>query len=161
MVLTDEQVARFWALVEKTDSGCWVWRTAARHGGYGQFQVGRRPYRAHRISWEMANGPIPDGLVIRHDCDNPPCVNPDHLRPGTHADNMADQLARGRRPKHLDPLMSLRTAASILGVPAARLRYDIRRGRLPATMLACWHVRKSAVEAYRAGSLGKPGRRAK
>lgn len=150
--------ARFWAKVDRSGDGCWLWTASTDQGGYGQFQIGRRPFKAHRISWELANGPVPAGLWVLHSCDNPPCVNPAHLRPGTPADNMADQLERNRRPATYDPLVSLRTAASLLGVKASRLRYDIAKGRLPATMSACWHVRMSAVEAYRSCSLGKPGR---
>ena len=59
-------------------------------------------FKAHRVSYEMANGPIPDGLIIRHKCDNPNCVNPKHLESGTQKDNMLDASFRGRiNPKSL------------------------------------------------------------
>lgn len=75
MTLTE----RFWANVRKSD-GCWEW-TAGNVGGYGLFWVGNPPVmaRAHRVSWELANGPIPRGLDVLHRCDNPPCVRPSHL----------------------------------------------------------------------------------
>lgn len=79
-----------------TDSGCWEYRgarLALQAGGYG---IVRRGYRAHRVSYEHFIGPIPEGMMVLHSCDNPPCVNPQHLRIGTAADNMADALARGR-----------------------------------------------------------------
>lgn len=90
---------RFWAKVDKSGD-CWVW-TAAKHDfGYGVFQLGRGPSeglrRAHVLSWLWSNGPIPDGLVVCHRCDNPPCVRPDHLFLGTLGDNTRDMVAKGR-----------------------------------------------------------------
>ena len=55
---------------------------------------------AHRIAWELTNGPIPVGLMVLHRCDRPPCIRPDHLFLGTHADNMRDMIAKGRAPLH-------------------------------------------------------------
>ena len=77
----------------KGPDDCWEWqgpRSAER--GYGCW--GRR--RAHRHAWEMANGPVPDGLWVLHHCDNKPCVNPAHLYAGSRADNMRDAVERGR-----------------------------------------------------------------
>lgn len=88
---------RFHAGYEKTESGCWVW-TRGRHGkGYGLFHVpGKTIQKTHRVSWEMHNGEIPDGLHVLHRCDNPPCVNPEHLFLGTNQDNVDDKVAKGR-----------------------------------------------------------------
>jgi hypothetical protein len=99
------EAERFWAMVDKGDgSGCWLWTggTVGRPGGgdYGSFKAwvdGRwRTVRANRYAYELVVGPIPDGLVVRHTCDTPECVRPDHLLLGTHADNIADRDARGR-----------------------------------------------------------------
>ncbi|KKN69830.1 hypothetical protein LCGC14_0436540 [marine sediment metagenome] len=94
--------ALFWAKVDKSAgvNGCWPWTAATYHDGYGMLGVlvgpgTWRAQRAHRISL-LANGPISDGMHILHSCDSPPCVNPAHLREGTHQDNMADMAARGR-----------------------------------------------------------------
>lgn len=91
-----EAVRRFWAKVHKSD-GCWEW-TGKRASGYGRFVTppGRRMWSAHRYSWTLANGPIPDGLFVLHHCDNKPCVRPEHLFLGTNADNMRDAWRKGR-----------------------------------------------------------------
>lgn len=93
---------RFWEKADwenPTNRGCWLW-TAATHprSGYGFFGVtsGVAVY-AHRWAWEWAFGPIPPGLVVRHECDSPPCVNPAHFLLGTQLDNIADRQARGRQ----------------------------------------------------------------
>ena len=90
---------RLWRKVEKTE-GCWNWLGGKRANGYGQIQEGGKGSRGllpHRVSYELANGPIPDGLVVMHSCDNPSCVNPAHLTVGTYKDNMDDMAAKGRR----------------------------------------------------------------
>lgn len=87
---------RFWSKVEKTD-GCWNWVGAKHVKGYGTFRFNNRMERAHRVSYEMDCGPIPDGMQVLHRCDNPCCVRLDHLFLGTNADNMADKVAKGRQ----------------------------------------------------------------
>lgn len=89
---------RFWRQVQKSD-GCWIWAGALSSTGYGvigvQHPVKRNLY-AHRVSYELHIGPVPDGYFVCHRCDNPRCVRPDHLFVGTHRDNMADMVAKGR-----------------------------------------------------------------
>jgi hypothetical protein len=79
---------RFWAKVDRTD-GCWYWRGHIIPLGYGQFGIGNRKLvRAHRYAYEQLIGPIPDGLELDHLCGVRHCVNPSHLEPVTHAENM-------------------------------------------------------------------------
>lgn len=87
---------RFWPRVDKTDS-CWVWRGQLNNQGYGQFSIKKRHKLAHRLSYEWTIGPIPEGLELDHLCRNTKCVNPAHLEPVTHAENMR----RGNQGKYL------------------------------------------------------------
>lgn len=86
---------RFWAKVDRRGA-CWVWQAARDAKGYGWFIIDKTPQRAHRVAYELANGPIPTGLCILHSCDNPPCCNPAHLRAGTKLENSQDCVRRGR-----------------------------------------------------------------
>lgn len=89
---------RFWSKVDTSAGlfGCWPWAAGRNDKGYGMFRVEGRDRRAHRIAWTLTNGPIPDGLLVLHECDNPPCVNPAHLHLGTDADNARERDERGR-----------------------------------------------------------------
>lgn len=78
-------------------NGCWVWTGAKNRDGYGVLGVGRKQYRAHRVSYMTFCGPIPEGRLVCHKCDTPPCINPDHLFLGTPRDNSQDMVAKGRK----------------------------------------------------------------
>lgn len=79
-------------------TGCWLWTGARNHNGYGIMNYGRKALRAHRVSYQVAKGEIPDGIQVCHSCDTPRCVNPDHLWLGTNKDNALDATSKGRNP---------------------------------------------------------------
>lgn len=98
-------VERFWEKVDKSPGhgpwgDCWLWTGGQKGIGwnaYGSIRVNGKTVGAHRLAWEIHNGcPVPDGLLVLHTCDTPLCVRGDHLFTGTHADNIADAIAKGR-----------------------------------------------------------------
>lgn len=89
---------RFWAKVDnRNGEGCWTWNGDSYPKGYGRLKIDGKGKRAHRISYELFCGPIPDGLHVLHKCDNPACVRPDHLWVGTNKDNIRDKVKKGRQ----------------------------------------------------------------
>ena len=89
---------RFLVKVDKNISnrGCWTWMASKNKKGYGQFMVWGKPHLAHRVAYILFIGDIVDNLFVLHDCDNPGCVNPNHLHLGTNSDNMQECSRRGR-----------------------------------------------------------------
>lgn len=88
----------FWAKVDRSwgPDACWLWTGHCYPAGYGYIWWDDKPQGAHRVSYEIHHGPIPAGLVVRHHCDNRPCVNPAHLATGSVRDNNRDAWSRGR-----------------------------------------------------------------
>ena len=86
---------RFMAYVQKTTT-CWVWTGHLTKSGYGCFRWKTSGRRAHRVAYQLFKGQVPTGKVVMHNCDNRPCVNPEHLSLGTHLDNMRDMVSKGR-----------------------------------------------------------------
>lgn len=99
-VVARHPLAFFWDEVDQSSGpdACWPYTSTRGVAGYGRIVVDGRTLAAHRVAWEMVNGPIPEGLFICHRCDNPPCCNPRHLFAGTNSDNQRDAHAKGRVP---------------------------------------------------------------
>lgn len=94
----DDVIARFYDKISCEDErGCWIWGASCLKGGYGKFTIHKKDLTSHRVSYMIHKGEIPLGFVVRHTCDNPKCVNPDHLLVGTRLDNVRDMDDRGRR----------------------------------------------------------------
>lgn len=101
--LAPEQTShRFWSKVDK-DGECWLWTASLGTTGYGQIGHRGKMVKAHRVAWELTNGPIPNGMYVCHQCDNPPCVRPDHLFLGSPAANTKDMVDKGRAGATLHP----------------------------------------------------------
>lgn len=87
-------------LLNRTEMGppdqCWEWQGSVSEAGHGRIWVQGRVERAHRVSYRLFVGPIPPGDMVRHTCDNPPCINPNHLCLGSGAENVGDMMRRGR-----------------------------------------------------------------
>ena len=120
--LLDRFTAKY---IPEPNSGCWLWTGAALPNGYGLIGAGRRNQGhlyAHRASYELHCGAIPQGSYVLHRCDNPWCVNPDHLFVGTQADNMEDKRKKGRalsHEKHPNSILTTEIVASIRSEYAA------------------------------------------
>ena len=88
--------AAFDARVIRSEFGCWGWRGVHTGKGYATFKWGSRQFSAHRVSHELFNGPIAEGMLVMHSCDNRECTNPEHLSEGTEIDNAQDAKSKGR-----------------------------------------------------------------
>lgn len=139
---TPEDIFRWVKLASATM--CWVWAGTRDAAGYGKIKIGGRMFRAHRVSYQLFKGEIGDYDVL-HKCDNPSCINPEHLSLGTHGDNMRDMISKGRRNTKGEKA----SAAKITNKQAEKIRYDKRSG---AVIAAEYGVTKSTINKIRRGA---------
>lgn len=123
---------RFFACVQKTDT-CWLWACYRDPHSYGRMSGeghSATHLLAHRVSWQLHNGPIPEGMFVCHACDNPPCVNPAHLFLGTALDNSRDMIQKGRGVRGERAGSARFTAEQIRDMRERYSRGDISQGQL-------------------------------
>jgi hypothetical protein len=141
---------RFFRHIEKTD-GCWLWTGRLVGKGYGSLGMGGKGAKhklSHRLSYEIHHGEIPDGMVVMHKCDNPRCVNPNHLEVGTQSQNIKDAFARGRKLNLPSGLKGESHGASKLNNASV---INIRESTLSIAELAkLYGVSNTAIERVRA-----------
>jgi len=172
--------AKFWRQVDVLDMrSCWRWK-GTEQGDYGVFAVDGEQMRAHRYAWEFAYGEIPVGALVLHGCDNSWCVNPRHLRIGTHEDNNADksvltrvvqviadadqaeEIERLRLPElNLTPSVSEPIAMTdgVRPIHVNIKRYRIARGMTQAALSAACGATKSCVSQWESGLISPTGKR--
>ena len=142
---------RLYSKIRKTDS-CWLWTAASHPFGYGVIRIDGKNRLAHRVMYELRNGPIPDGKYICHTCDNPACVNPEHLFIGTQKDNMQDCSQKGRarsskapRPGSLHPQTKLTEADVVI------IRQRCANGETQGAVGADYSLTQGAISAIVTG----------
>jgi hypothetical protein len=106
----EERIEAFWQKVDRSggDNACWLWTGSTFRNKYGRLRWCGHIRKAHRVSYLIAHGELPDDLCVLHSCDNPQCVNPAHLSLGTPLDNASDRVAKGRSGKTYGPRYDLR-----------------------------------------------------
>jgi hypothetical protein len=122
-------------------NGCTVWTGPTDKDGYGKITFLGKDWRAHRLAWASAHGPIPDGMVVRHKCDNPPCIGLDHLELGTYGDNATDRVRRDRFNKQSDRYNRVKMTYA----KARKAREMYRAGALQRDLAALFGVGRDQI----------------
>ena len=122
--------ARFWGRVSKGDPDkCWVWQAAVDSCGYGRIRVNGPHQKASRVAYALTRGDIPDGMCVCHRCDNPACVNPNHLFLGNHSQNMRDMVRKGRSTRGARNNQSVLSESDVIEIRSKYIpnQYGCRR----------------------------------
>lgn len=132
------------------NSGCWLWTASLDSRGYGQLTLNGKLFRAHRVSYQMHKGPIPDGLHVCHACDVPSCCNPDHLFLGTNLENIQDRCKKGRTPAGEKHWMSKLTSQQV-----AEIRAKLADGRTQKSVAQEYGMSQSHISDIHRRKLWK------
>jgi len=146
MVIQQHQKNRFISKLDIVDlignpSRCWNWSAQIDDCGYGRFQIDGKSKHAHRISYQIFKGEIPDGLCVCHTCDNRKCVNPNHLFLGTKKDNSIDMARKGRAPN-----------SKLTTVQVRVIKEAIDKGYVKNQIAKYFKVRHSALDSITNGT---------
>lgn len=134
---------RFWSHVDITNlMECWNWTACLGNRGYGRFRLDKRSVLSHRQAWLLVKGEIPAGLWVLHKCDNRRCVNVSHLFLGTHSDNMADMMSKGR---HAEPKGELHPQAKLKDDMVLEIRAMAKQGITYSTLARKFGVSRGLI----------------
>jgi hypothetical protein len=149
---------RFESYIRRAEGdACWLWAGPRQKAGYGEINRGNKVLLAHRVSYEKFVGPIPDGMNLLHTCDNPPCIRPDHLVPGTQGDNMRDakrkgRLRSGRTPGESHPSAKL-TNDAVRAIRSEQRRCDESENAFYVRLANRFGASRTTVRAVRLGRV--------
>ena len=134
---------RFQSKIRKSDE-CWLWTAAQDKDGYGRFRLGDNVVFAHRVAYEAQNGSVSDDICVLHNCDNPPCVNPEHLFVGTKADNNHDKRVKGRGRGGVS-LGEAHGNAKLTNTKVRKIRAECAAGSTQLCLAEKYSVSKNAI----------------
>lgn len=146
-------IERFFSFFDKT-VGCWIWKGGLPDDGYPRIAINNKSVLGHVLSYVLHKGVIPEGLHVCHECDNPSCVNPDHLWLGTHSQNMEDRGNKGRW-KHNGRFGTNINSAKITANDAIEIRKCVELGASQTEMSKRFKLSKSAINSLIKGKTWK------
>lgn len=152
MIFNDNDINRFWTKVDiRAKNECWVWTANKLKFGYGRFWLNGKTVMAHRFSYTISHGDVAEGMNVCHRCDNPSCVNPNHLFLGTHHDNTHDMITKDR-----DTIIgSKNNNATLTETDIPVIRQRLANGEMQTEIAKDYGVKKTAISAIKTGRSWK------